>query len=242
MLVRRVALWYFRFSKYTPMMSIAVALEILRREIPANVTLLAVSKTHPVEAVREAYAAGQRAFGENKVQELVTKAQSLPTDIEWHLIGHLQTNKVKTILPFVSLIHSVDSLKLLQVIESESAKLGRRTRVLLQVHIAQEDTKFGFTPEEVRAFFTTTDWKAYSHVEIAGLMGMASNTNDREQVRREFHSLKSLFDEVKGAGLLEYISILSMGMSGDYPIAIAEGSTLIRVGSRIFGARNYNKR
>lgn len=223
-------------------MSIAVALEILRREIPANVTLLAVSKTHPVEAVREAYAAGQRAFGENKVQELVTKAQTLPADIEWHLIGHLQTNKVKTLLPFVSLIHSVDSLKLLQVIESESAKLGRRTRVLLQVHIAQEDTKFGFTPEEVRAFFTTTDWKAYSHVEIAGLMGMASNTNDREQVRREFHSLKKLFDEVKGAGgLLEYISILSMGMSGDYPIAIAEGSTLIRVGSRIFGERSYTK-
>lgn len=222
-------------------MSIAVALEILRREIPANVTLLAVSKTHPVEAVREAYVAGQRAFGENKVQELVNKAQTLPADIEWHFIGHLQTNKVKTLLPFVSLIHSVDSLKLLQVIESESAKLGRRTRVLLQVHIAQEDTKFGFTPEEVRAFFTTSDWKAYSHVEIAGLMGMASNTNDREQVRREFHSLKKLFDEVKGAGLLEYISILSMGMSGDYPIAIAEGSTLIRVGSRIFGARSYTK-
>lgn len=220
-------------------MTIAEALGALHDEIPMGVTLLAVSKTHPAEAVREAYDAGQRAFGENKVQELIAKAAQLPADIEWHLIGHLQTNKVRSVLPHVALIHSVDSLKLLEVIENESAKLGRVTRVLLQVHIAQEDTKFGFRPEEVEAWGETQPWAKYPHVEIAGLMGMASNTDDEVQVRREFHSLKVLFDTMKARLRSESFRVLSMGMSGDYPLAIAEGSTLVRVGSRIFGARSY---
>ncbi len=220
-------------------MTIAEALGVLHDEIPMGVTLLAVSKTHPVEAVREAYDAGQRAFGENKVQELIAKAAQLPADIEWHLIGHLQTNKVRSVLPHVALIHSVDSLKLLEVIENESAKLGRVTRVLLQVHIAQEDTKFGFRPEEVEAWGEMQPWAKYPHVEFAGLMGMASNTDDEVQVRREFHSLKVLFDTMKTRLRSESFRVLSMGMSGDYPLAIAEGSTLVRVGSRIFGARNY---
>lgn len=221
------------------LMTIAEALGALHDEIPTGVTLLAVSKTHPAEAVREAYDAGQRAFGENKVQELIAKAAQLPADIEWHLIGHLQTNKVRSVLPHVALIHSVDSLKLLEVIESESAKLGRVTRVLLQVHIAQEDTKFGFRPEEVEALGETQPWAKYPHVEFAGLMGMASNTDDEVQVRREFHSLKVLFDAMKMRFCAETFRVLSMGMSGDYPLAIAEGSTLVRVGSRIFGARSY---
>ncbi len=220
-------------------MSIATALEALRRELPAGVTLLAVSKTHPISALREAYEAGQRAFGENKVQELVAKAPQLPPDVAWHLIGHLQTNKVRSVLPHVALIHSVDSLKLLEVIERESVLLGRTTRVLLQVHIAQEETKFGFTPAEVVAFVEARGWERSPHVAIEGLMGMASNTDDEAQVRGEFRSLKRLFEQIKVLAPALGLTTLSMGMSGDYPLAIAEGSTLVRIGSRIFGARDY---
>lgn len=220
-------------------MSIATALEALRRELPAGVTLLAVSKTHPISALREAYEAGQRAFGENKVQELVAKAPQLPSDVAWHLIGHLQTNKVRSVLPYVALIHSVDSLKLLEVIERESVLLGRTTRVLLQVHIAQEETKFGFTPAEVVAFVEARGWERSPHVAIEGLMGMASNTDDAAQVRGEFRSLKRLFEQIKVLAPALGLTTLSMGMSGDYPLAIAEGSTLVRIGSRIFGARDY---
>lgn len=220
---------------------IAAALTRIRQTLPTDVTLLAVSKTHPAEAIQEAYDAGQRCFGENKVQELIAKAPLLPQDIEWHLIGHLQTNKVRSVLPYVSLIQSVDSLKLVATIDKESAKLALSTRILLQVHIAQEETKFGFSPEELCTLIEKNAFTAYKHVQICGLMGMASLSEDEAQIRREFDSLKTLFDEIRTKNLLPVstFQILSMGMSGDYPIAVEAGSTLVRVGSSIFGARNY---
>ncbi len=220
---------------------IAAALTRIRQTLPTDVTLLAVSKTHPAEAIQEAYDAGQRCFGENKVQELIAKAPLLPQDIEWHLIGHLQTNKVRSVLPYVSLIQSVDSLKLVATIDNESAKLALSTRILLQVHIAQEETKFGFSPEELRPLIEKNAFTSYKHVQIYGLMGMASLSEDEAQIRREFDSLKALFDEIRAKNLLPVspFQILSMGMSGDYPIAVEAGSTLVRVGSSIFGARNY---
>jgi pyridoxal phosphate enzyme, yggS family len=220
---------------------IAAALTRIRQTLPTDVTLLAVSKTHPAEAIQEAYDAGQRCFGENKVQELIAKAPLLPQDIEWHLIGHLQTNKVRSVLPYVSLIQSVDSLKLVATIDKESAKLALSTRILLQVHIAQEETKFGFSPEELRTLIEKNAFTSYKHVQICGLMGMASLSEDEAQIRREFDSLKALFNEIRAKNLLPVspFQILSMGMSGDYPIAVEAGSTLVRVGSSIFGARNY---
>jgi len=220
---------------------IAAALTRIRQTLPTDVTLLAVSKTHPAEAIQEAYDAGQRCFGENKVQELIAKAHLLPQDIEWHLIGHLQTNKVRSVLPYVSLIQSVDSLKLVATIDKESAKLALSTRILLQVHIAQEETKFGFSPEELRTLIEKNAFTSYKHVQICGLMGMASLSEDEAQIRREFDSLKALFNEIRAKNLLPVspFQILSMGMSGDYPIAVEAGSTLVRVGSSIFGARNY---
>lgn len=220
---------------------IAAALTRIRQTLPPQVTLLAVSKTHPVETIQEAYDAGQRCFGENKVQELLAKAPLLPQDIEWHLIGHLQTNKVRSVLPYVSLIQSVDSLRLLKTIDTESAKLERITRILLQVHIAQEESKFGFSLEEIRTLLTEKAFTPYKNIQICGLMGMASLTENKAQIRREFDSLKTLFDEIRKDELLPLstFSILSMGMSGDYPIAIEAGATLVRVGSSIFGARNY---
>ena len=220
---------------------IAAALTRIRQTLPTDVTLLAVSKTHPAEAIQEAYDAGQRCFGENKVQELIAKAPLLPQDIEWHHIGHLQTNKVRSVLPYVSLIQSVDSLKLVATIDKESAKLALSTRILLQVHIAQEETKFGFSPEELCTLIEKNAFTSYKHVQICGLMGMASLSEDEAQIRHEFDSLKTLFDEIRAKNLLPVstFQILSMGMSGDYPIAVEAGSTLVRVGSSIFGARNY---
>lgn len=220
---------------------IAAALTRIRQTLPAQVTLLAVSKTHPIETILEAYDAGQRCFGENKVQELLAKAPLLPQDIEWHLIGHLQTNKVRSVLPYVSLIQSVDSLRLLNTIDTECAKLERITRILLQVHIAQEESKFGFSLEEIRTLLAEKAFTPYKNIQICGLMGMASLTENKAQIRREFDSLKTLFDEIRKDELLPLstFSILSMGMSGDYPIAIEAGATLVRVGSSIFGARNY---
>ena len=221
---------------------IAAALTRIRQTLPTQVALLAVSKTHPVEIIQEAYDAGQRCFGENKVQELLAKAPLLPQDIEWHLIGHLQTNKVRSVLPYVSLIQSVDSLRLLNTIDTESAKLGRVTRILLQVHIAQEESKFGFSLEEIRTLLTEKAFTPYKNIQICGLMGMASLTENKTQIRREFDSLKTLSDEIRKDELLPLstFSILSMGMSGDYPIAIEAGATLVRVGSSIFGARDYS--
>lgn len=222
-------------------MSIQTNLQEVKKSLPEGVTLVAVSKTHPSEKVMEAYNAGQRIFGENKVQELVGKYETMPKDIEWHLIGHLQTNKVKYITPFVSLIHSVDSLKLLQAIDKEAQKVNRVIDCLLQVHIAEEETKFGFSFDEVYEVLNSADYRQLHNVNVVGLMGMATFTDNTNQVRKEFRSLKGLFDKLKEQYFSENdnFKVLSMGMSGDYKIAVEEGSTMVRVGSSIFGARDY---
>lgn len=222
-------------------MSIVDSLASVKATLPRGVKLIAVSKTHSTERILEAYNAGQRAFGENKVQELVPKYEALPKDIEWHLIGHLQRNKVKLVVPFVSLIHSVDSEKLLSAIDQEAEKAGREVKCLIQVHIAEEETKFGFTPDEAFRFFVDKRPAAYKHVRIAGLMGMATLTNDTTRIRKEFSLLHDLFEKVRAEGNVtkEDFSTLSMGMSSDYPIAVESGSTMVRVGSAIFGKRDY---
>ena len=222
-------------------MSIAQRIQELKQSLPSDVTLVAVSKFHPVEALQAAYAAGQRVFGESRAQELVAKQQQLPADIEWHFIGTLQTNKVKEIVPFISLIHSVDSLRLLQEIEKQAAKVDRVIRVLLEIHVAQEETKHGLSPEACRQLLADETVAQLPHVRICGLMGMATNTEDEEQIKAEFHQIHALFSELKG-GICRSnpdFTCLSMGMSHDYPLAIAEGSNLIRVGTYIFGERVY---
>ncbi|MDI3526645.1 MAG: dependent protein, partial [Tenuifilum sp.] len=213
-----------------------------KSELPSHVKLIAVSKTHPVEAIMEAYNAGHRLFGENKVQELVSKYEQMPKDIEWHLIGHLQTNKVKYIAPFVSLIHSVDSLKLLKTINKEAAKNNRVIDCLLQVHIAQEETKFGLSTQELHDILKSPELDQLNNIRICGLMGMATFTDNIQQVRNEFRNLKNIFDEVKNAyfQMESFFKEISMGMSGDYRIAIEEGSTMVRIGSNIFGHRIYS--
>ncbi len=215
-------------------MTIVKNLKALKTSLPEEVILVAVSKTKSNEAIMEAYAAGQRVFGENKVQEMVQKHETLPKDIEWHMIGHLQRNKVKYMASFVHLIHGVDTEKLLVEINKQAAKHQRSIPCLLQVHIAEESTKFGFAESELTDLIGRKD--EFPNVEIKGLMGMASFTDNTEQVQQEFRGLKKLFDQFFKK---MDTAVLSMGMSGDYPIAIAEGSTLIRVGSKIFGARNY---
>lgn len=209
--------------------------------LPKGARLVAISKYHPAEAIEEAYASGQRIFGESHVQELQQKEACLPKDIEWHFIGHLQTNKVKYIAPYISLIHAVDTLKLVEEINKQGAKYNRVIPILLQLHIAQEETKFGFTLEECRQLLLTHDWKLYPHISIHGLMCMASNTDDMNQVKDEFHAVSVFFNQMKEAckETLPQFQELSMGMSHDYPLALEEGSTLIRVGSRIFGDRIY---
>ena len=212
--------------------------------LPQGARLVAISKYHPASAIQLAYEAGQRVFGESHVQEIQEKVGILPLDIEWHFIGHLQTNKVKYIAPYISLIHSVDTVKLLVEINKQAEKAGRIIPVLLQLHIAQEETKFGFTLEECRDLLLHQDWSLYPHVQITGLMCMASNTDDMEQVRGEFRTVHQYFLTLKEAvrTTLPHFQELSMGMSHDYPIALEEGSTLIRVGSKIFGEREYSKR
>lgn len=222
-------------------MDIAHRLESIKSTLPAQCRLIAVSKTHPVETIQEAYMAGQRLFGENKVQEMVPKSEALPKDIEWHMIGHLQRNKVKYIAPFVTLIHSVDSMSLLEEINKQAEKVGRVIPCLLQIHIAMEETKFGFSEEEVMRFLRDGAITALSHVKVYGLMGMATLTDNQAQIRSEFGGLKKLFDSIRQAGYPGTdMRELSMGMSSDYTIAIEQGSTLIRVGSSIFGSRNYS--
>ncbi|MGL4780671.1 MAG: YggS family pyridoxal phosphate-dependent enzyme [Bacteroidales bacterium] len=213
----------------------------LKTELPEQVSLVAVSKFHPEESVMEAYQAGQRIFGESKVQELVPKAEHLPKDIEWHFIGHLQTNKIKYIIPFVSLIHSVDSFKLLNEINKEAQKKNRVVDCLLQFHIAEEETKFGLSPDEAKEFLSAGRLAELKNVRIVGVMGMATFSDDQHQVRKEFKSLKMIFDTLKKTYFedKEYFKQISMGMSDDYTIAIEEGSTLVRIGSSIFGVRNY---
>lgn len=219
-------------------MSIKDNLNSIKSELPDGVILVAVSKTKPKEDILEAYDAGQRVFGENKVQEMVQKWEDLPKDIEWHMIGHVQRNKVKYMAEFVSLIHGVDSSRLLKEINKQAKKYDRVIPCLLQIHIAEEDTKFGLDEKELNELISSDTFKAMENIKIVGLMGMATFTKDENQVRREFTQLKSMFDALKAK--LSDISILSMGMSGDYTIAIEEGSTMVRIGSSIFGARNYS--
>lgn len=218
---------------------IAENLKQVLSELPKEVRLVAVSKFHPNEAIEEAYRAGQRVFGESKVQEMTEKYESLPTDIEWHFIGHLQTNKIRFIVPYVALIHGVDSYKLLVEVNKQAAKIGKTVNCLLQLHIACEETKFGFSMEECREMLTSDEWKKLKNIRICGLMGMATNTDDTEQIKAEFCSLSNFFHEVKSTWFTNEVSFkeLSMGMSHDYHEAIAAGSTLIRVGSKIFGER-----
>ena len=206
---------------------------------PKQVTLVAVSKTKPNEAILEMYNEGQRVFGENKVQELTTKYEALPKDIQWHAIGHLQTNKVKYIAPFVSMIHSIDSLKLLKEVNKRAKQNNRTIDCLLQMHIAEEDTKFGLSREEVTALLESDSFKQFENVRIVGVMGMATFTDNEEQVRQEFKNLKAIFDYLKATYFANQASFkeISMGMSGDYELAIEEGSTMVRIGSLLFGQR-----
>jgi pyridoxal phosphate enzyme (YggS family) len=215
--------------------SIAHNLESILQTLPPQVTLVAVSKTKPAALVQEAYEAGQRDFGENYVQELVDKQQALPSDIRWHFIGHLQSNKVKFIAPFIYLIHGVDSFKLLQEIDRQGKKNGRVIDCLLQIHIAAEETKFGFSFAECEDMMNEPAFAELKNVKIRGMMAMASNTDDQDQIRAEFAGLKRFFDTMSN-NVLE-MDILSAGMSGDYQIAIEQGSTMIRIGSSIFGSR-----
>lgn len=223
----------------------------VRERLPEEVRLVAISKYHPCEAILEAYDAGQRIFGESRVQELQEKQPLLPRDIEWHFIGHLQVNKVKYIAPYISLIHAVDSLKLMTEIDKQAARhedertergLSAKIKVLLQLHVAQEETKFGFTPAEFRAFLSSGEWRELTHVEIAGVMCMASNTDDEEQIAAEFQTAYDCFEFARERYFADSDSFCecSWGMSDDYPIAIEHGSTLVRVGSYIFGPRQYS--
>lgn len=223
-------------------MSITKNLEKITRSLPKNVKLIAVSKTKPVPDLEEAWRWGQRAFGENKVQELVSKYEVLPKDIEWHMIGHLQTNKVKYIVPFVKLIHGVDSGELLAKIDKEAGKVGRVVDCLLQFHIAEEETKFGLSEEEANGLLQSSAYREMRNVRVTGVMGMATFTDDQAQVHKEFKHLKEIFDRLKLRYFSgqDYFKELSMGMSEDYRIAVEEGSTMVRIGSSIFGARNYN--
>lgn len=212
----------------------------VRMIVPENVTLIAVSKTKPVSDLQEAYDAGQRIFGENKALEMRDKHQVLPDDIKWHFIGHLQTNKIKYIAPFVTLIHSIDSSSLLEAVNKEAVKNNRVIDCLLQFHIAQEETKFGLDIEEAKAMIESENFKNLNNVRIVGVMGMATFTDDVNQVRNEFKTLKNIFDILKENYFNDdSFKEISMGMSDDYPVAIEEGATMVRVGSKIFGARNY---
>lgn len=220
----------------------------IRQHIPQGVTMICVSKFHPAEAIMEAYQVGERDFGESRVQELLPKYEALPKDIRWHFIGHLQTNKVKMIVPFVHLIHSVDSLRLLETINREAAKIQRRVRVLLEVHVAKEESKSGFTPEELETFFNQGQLSTFEYIELCGIMGMATNTDDEQEIRRCFQAINkfaatrmpnTLLPARDNEGIHKgYRSVvISMGMSDDYQIAIEEGSNMVRIGSSIFGAR-----
>lgn len=218
-------------------MAVVDQLERARNSIPADITLVAVSKTHPVTLIQEAYNVGQRVFGENRPQEMREKYELLPKDIEWHMIGHLQTNKVKYIAPFVSLIHSIDSDKLLAVIDKEAAKNERIIDVLLEIHVAIEETKSGWDADELKAYLAEGSWRAYRHVRIKGLMTIASQTDDDYLIRTEFKRVHELLAELRDRHFGADFDTLSMGMTNDYPIAIECGATMVRIGSMIFGTR-----
>lgn len=222
-------------------MSIVDNLNKIKTTVPEQVTLIAVSKTHPTEALMEAYSTGQRIFGENKVQDLCAKQLVLPKDIEWHFIGHLQTNKVKFIAPFVSMIHSVDSLKILSEINKEGIKNNRVISCLLEFYIASEESKFGLNLSEADEILESPRYKTLKNIRIAGVMGMASNTHDEDIIKHEFKQLVNYFNRLKVKYFSDCVDFkeISMGMSGDYLLAIKEGSTMVRIGSSIFGERNY---
>ena len=222
-------------------MSISSNLDAIKSQLPENVKLVAVSKFHPKEALMEAYSVGQRIFGESRVQELDGKAKDLPSDIEWHLIGHLQTNKVKFIVPYIHTIQSVDSWKILFEINKYAEQVGRKINCLLEIKIAQEDSKFGLSFDDCRTLLKTQNWKDLHYVQICGVMGMASLTDDEVQIRKEFKTLKSFADELKETFFTDNSQFceISMGMSHDYKIAIEEGATFVRVGTSIFGEREY---
>ena len=222
---------------------IATQLNQVLNELPEGVRLVAVSKFHPVEQLMEAYDAGQRIFGENHAQELAAKAPQMPADVEWHFIGHLQTNKVKQVVPYANMIHSVDSLRLLREIDRQAGLLNRQMNCLLQIHVAEEDTKFGFSPEELLEMLDEGEWRQLNNVHLCGIMCMATNTDDQERIRQDFHRAGELFREVKTRYFHDdpLFCERSMGMSDDYPIAIAEGATLIRIGTLIFGERDYSQ-
>ena len=222
-------------------MNLSEKINNIQKTLPAGVRLVAVSKYHPASLIQEAYDAGQRIFGESHVQELVAKHDALPKDIEWHFIGHLQTNKVKYIAPFVSLIHAVDSERLLIEIDKQAKRSGRTIPVLLQVHVAKETTKFGFTPDVLLNFMENGDWRQYTNIRFSGIMCMATNTDDEALIASEFEQAKTLFHRIKEKYFSDSDTFneCSWGMSGDYPIAIEHGSTLIRIGSMIFGERTY---
>lgn len=224
-------------------MDIKANLEFLKKSfVNSDCKLIAVSKTKPIEDLKKAYEAGIRDFGENKVQEIQAKQPEMPADTRWHMIGHLQSNKVKYIAPYVFLIHGVDSFKLLKEINKQGKKIDRVIPVLLQIHIAEEESKFGFDIKELEEMLSSNDFSELTHVQVKGLMGMATFTEDESQIRKEFKSLKQLFDSLKSRTLPSFVHLeeLSMGMSGDYQIAQEEGSTMVRIGSAIFGARNYS--
>lgn len=222
-------------------MTVSQRLLELRKSIPEGVELVAVSKFHPSGAIMDAYGAGQRVFGESRALELEAKAKELPADIDWHFIGHLQTNKVRKVVAHASLIHSIDSERLLRAVDDEAAKAGRKPGVLLQLHVAKEETKFGFTPEELLDFVTPELLASLKAVEIRGVMGMASNVDDEERIRSDFREIRSAFDSLRTGVLASSpsFSIVSMGMSHDWPIAVEEGGNMIRVGTSIFGEREY---
>lgn len=219
-------------------MSIKDNLLRIKSTIPNHVTLVAVSKTKPISDLMEAYDAGQRIFGENKIQEMAEKWEAMPKDIQWHMIGHVQTNKVKFMAEFVSLIHGVDSLKLLEEINKQALKNNRIIDCLLQIHIAEEETKFGLNEEELNEIIASTTFQEMKNIRIVGLMGMATFTDNQEQIKKEFLHLKSIFDQLRSKDALQCVFTLSMGMSGDYQLAIECGSTMVRIGSSIFGGRN----
>ena len=222
-------------------MNVAENIKKLHEIVPRDVKIVAVSKFHPASMILEAYEAGQRAFGESRVQEFLLKEKELPSDINWHFIGHLQTNKVKQIIGKTHLIESVDSERLLDLIDRESEKAGVVTNVLLQVHVADEETKFGFFPQEIKSYFSQRSFESLRATHICGIMGMATNTDDEEKVRNDFHTLQEIFLEIKNdpALGLRGFDILSMGMSGDWKLAVEEGSNMVRIGSAIFGERSY---
>lgn len=222
-------------------MSIKANLQEVLAGITKDVTLVAVSKFHPNESIMEAYETGQRIFGESKVQEMTQKYETLPKDIEWHFIGHLQSNKIKYMAPYVTMIHAIDSLSLLKEIDKHAKKVNRTISCLLQIHIAKEETKFGFSFDECRTMLDEEEWKKLDNIRICGVMGMATNCDDQKEIREEFNSLHTFFKEIKEEYFKDEESFkeISMGMSGDYEIAIEEGSTMVRVGSKIFGERIY---